>query len=177
MTATNLRAYSSGAGSGEYQDFMPIDLAEVYKMIGVLFANGLTPKPQFDFWFCTQEEEPLFGSNMISKALARKNLATGNTIKASRRWKHFRRYFTMQDYRENPREQQRKNPLWKVQRLIDELNKQAKDMWVPGIFVAIDEQTIGFQGASSMKLRISYKREGDGYQCDALSEDGYIFSS
>jgi len=44
-TATNLRAYSSGAGSGEYQDFMPIDLAEVYKMIGVLFANRLTPKP------------------------------------------------------------------------------------------------------------------------------------
>ena len=60
-TATNLRAYLSGAGSGEYRDFMPFDLAEVYKMIGVLFANGLTPKPQFDFWFCTQEEEPLFG--------------------------------------------------------------------------------------------------------------------
>ena len=112
VTATNLRAYSSRAGSGEYQDFMPFDLAEVYKMIGVLFANRLTPKPQFDFWFCTQEEEPLFGSNMISKALARKNLATGNTIKAARRWKHFCCYFTMQDYRENPREQQRKNPLW-----------------------------------------------------------------
>jgi hypothetical protein len=175
-TATNLRAYSSGAGSGEYQDFMPFDLAEVYKMIGVLFANGLTPKPQFDFWFCTQEEEPLFGSNMISKALARKNSATGNTIKASRRWEHFRRYFTMQDYRENPREQQRKNPLWKVQRLIDELNKQAKDMWVPGIFVAIDEQTIGFQGQSGMKLRISYKREGDGFQCDAICDSGYTFS-
>ena len=175
-TATNLRAYSSGAGSGEYQDFMPFDLAEMYKMIGVLFANGLTPKPQFDFWFCTQEEEPLFGSNMISKALARKNLATGNTIKASRRWKHFRRYFTMQDYRENPREQQRKNPLWKVQRLIDELNKQAKDMWVPGIFVAIDEQTIGFQGQSGRKLRISYKREGDGFQCDAICDSGYTFS-
>ena len=155
---------------------MPFDLAEVYKMIGVLFANGLTPKPQFDFWFCTQEEEPLFGSNMISKALARKNLATGNTIKASRRWKHFRRYFTMQDYRENPREQQRKNPLWKVQHLIDELNKQAKDMWVPGIFVAIDEQTIGFQGQSGMKLRISYKREGDGFQCDAICDSGYTFS-
>jgi len=146
VTATNLRVYSSRAGSGEYQDFMLFDLTEMYKMIGVLFANGLTPKPQFDFWFCTQEEEPLFGSNMISKALAQKNLAMGNTIKASRRWKHFRCYFTMQDYHENPREQQRKNPLWKVQRLIDKLNKQAKDMWVPGIFVAIDEQKLGFQG-------------------------------
>jgi len=112
---------------------------------------------------------------MISKARAWKNLATGNTIKASRRWKHFCRYFMMQDYRENPWEQQRKNPLWKVQCLINELNKQAKDMWVPGIFVAIKEQTIGFQGQSGMKLRISYKREGDGFQCDAVCNSGYTF--
>ena len=65
---------------------MPFDLAEVYKMIGVLFANGLTPKPQFDHWFCSQEEEPLFGSTMISNALSRKNPVTGKTIKARRRW-------------------------------------------------------------------------------------------
>jgi len=44
------------------------------------------------------------------------------------------------------------NPLWKVQELLDELNKQAKDMWVLGKWVAIDEQTLGFQGASGMKL-------------------------
>jgi hypothetical protein len=111
---------------------------------------------------------------MISKALAWKNLATRNTIKAIRHWKHFHRYFTMQDYRENMREQQRKNLLWKIQPLIDELNKQAKDMWVPGIFVAIDKQTNGFQGQSGMKLRISYKREGDGFQCDMVCDSGYM---
>jgi hypothetical protein len=81
-TATNLRAYSSGAGSGEYQDFLPFDLPEVYKMIGDLFANGLTLKPQFGYWFCSQDEEPLFGSNMISKALNWKPLAMGKTVKA-----------------------------------------------------------------------------------------------
>jgi hypothetical protein len=175
-TATNLRAYSSRAGSGEYQDFLPFDVPEAYKMIGVLFANGLTPKPQFDYWFCSQDEEPLFGCNMISKGLNRKNLAMGKTLKAGQRWKHFRRYFTLQDYRENPRQQQRLNPLWKVQRLIDKLNNQAKDMWVPGIFVAIDEQTIGFQGQVGMKLRILYKQEGDGFQCDAVFDSGYTFS-
>jgi hypothetical protein len=82
----------------------------------------------------------------------------------------------MQDYRENPGEQQRKNPLWKVQRLIEELNKQAKDMWVSGIFVVIDKQTIGFQGQLGMKLKISYKREGGGFQCDAVCDSGYTFS-
>ena len=49
-------------------------------------------------------------------------------------------------------------------------------MWVPGKFLAIDEQTIGFQGTSGMKLRISYKREGDGFQCDAVCDRGYTFS-
>jgi hypothetical protein len=126
--ATNLRAYLSGAGSSKYQDFLPFDLPKAYKMIDHLFANGLTPKPQFNYWFSSQDEEPLFGRNMISKALYWMNFAMGKTVKASQCWKHFCRYFTLQDYWENPRQQQRLNPLWKVQRLIDKLNKQAKDM-------------------------------------------------
>jgi len=61
VTATNLRAYASGAGSGEYTDFIAFNRTEVYKMIGVLFANGLTPKPQFDYWFCSEQ---VLGSNL-----------------------------------------------------------------------------------------------------------------
>ena len=101
---------------------------------------------------------------------------TGKKIRGIRRWRHFRRFFTLTDYRDNPKEKQKEDPLWKVRQLIDELNKQAKDMWIPGKFVAIDEQTIGFQGASGMKLRISYKREGDGFQCDAICDRGYTYS-
>ncbi len=76
--ATNLRAYANGAGSGEYTDFVPFDRIEIYKMIGVLFANGLTSKPQFDYWFCLEDQEPLFGSNLITNAL-RWWLVVGNT--------------------------------------------------------------------------------------------------
>jgi hypothetical protein len=132
VTATNLHAYTSGAGSGKYTDFIPFDRPELYKMIGVLFANGLTPKPQFDYWFCLEDKEPLLGSNLISNALRRKNVATGKTVKAACRWKHFRWYFTVADYRESPKEKQNSDPLWKVRELLDKLNKQAKDMWVPG---------------------------------------------
>jgi hypothetical protein len=85
VTATNLRAYASGAGSGKYTDFIPFNHPELYKMIGVLFANGLTPKPQFDYWFCSEDKEPLLGSNLISNALHWKNAATGKTVKAARR--------------------------------------------------------------------------------------------
>ncbi len=42
--------------------------------------------------------------------------------------------------------------------------------------MAIDEQTVGFQGQSGMKPRISYKQEGDGFQCDAVCNSGYMFS-
>jgi hypothetical protein len=82
----------------------------------------------------------------------------------------------LQDYRESPKQQQKLNPLWKAQRLLDKLNKQAKDMWVPGIFVAINKQTIGFQGRSRMKLRISYKQEREGFQYDSICNFGYTFS-
>jgi hypothetical protein len=117
----------------------------------------------------------LLGSDLISNALTKKNSMTGKTIKAACHWRHFRHYFTVANYRDSPRKKQKANPLWKVQELLDELNKQAKNMWVPGKWVAIDEQTLGFQGASGMKLRITYKREGGGFQYDAVCNAGYTY--
>ena len=60
-----------------------------------------------------------------------------------------------------PLPKQKKNPLWKVQLYLDELNAQAQKMWVTGKYVSIDEQTLGFKGRHGLKLRISYKKEGD----------------
>ena len=176
VTATNLRAYASGAGSGEYKDFLPFDLEELNKMMGVLFANGLAPKPQVETWFQPTSVQPLMGNDLISREMCKRNFATKTTVSGLRRWKHFRRYLTFSNYQDNPKEKQKEDPLWKIRKLVDHLNKQCKDMWVPGKFLAIDEQTIGFQGASGMKLRISYKREGDGFQCDAVCDRGYTFS-
>jgi hypothetical protein len=69
----------------------------------------------------------LLGSDLISTTLRKKNSASGKTIKAARCWKHFLQYFTVADYRDSPREKQKVNPLWKVQELLDKLNKQAKE--------------------------------------------------
>jgi hypothetical protein len=49
-------------------------------------------------------------------------------------------------------------------------------MWMPGKWVAIDEQMLGFQCASGMKLLISYKREGDGFQCNTVCNGVYTYS-
>ncbi len=81
----------------------------------------------------------------------------------------------MFDFREDAKKETAKNPLWKVQRLLDELNENAAKMWILGKWLSIDEQTLGFQGWSGIKLHISYKKEGDGLQCDAVCDDGYMF--
>jgi hypothetical protein len=68
------------------------------------------------------------------------------------RWKHFRCYLTFSNYRKSPKEKQKEDRTWKICCLVDNLNKRCKDMWVPGKFLAIDEQTKGIQGMSGMKL-------------------------
>jgi hypothetical protein len=45
-----------------------------------------------------------------------------------------------------------------------------------GRLISIDEQTIGFKGHHAGKMRISYKKEGDGFQCDAICCDGFTYS-
>ena len=40
----------------------------------------------------------------------------------------------------------------------------------------MDDQTTGFQGRHPSKLRITYKKEDDGFQCDALYDDSYTFT-
>jgi hypothetical protein len=176
VKATNLRAYSSGAGSGGYKDFLPFDLNELSKMIGVLFANGLSPKPQVESWFKSLSKQPLVGNNLFGTELAKRNYATKTTVRGLQCWKHFCHYLTFSDYRKSPKEKQKKDLMWKICRLGDHLNKRCKDMWVPGKFLAIDRQTIRFQGMSGMKLQISYKHKGDGFQCDAVCDSGYTFS-
>ena len=42
---------------------------------------------------------------------------------------------------------------------------------------SIDEMTMGFQGhhIDIDKRRITYKNEGDGFQCDALCQEGFTY--
>ena len=44
--------------------------------------------------------------------------------------------------------------------------------WRLGRHISGDEQTIGFQGRLADQLRITYKVEGDGFQCDAICDAG-----
>ena len=175
VNTTNARAAAEGAGFGgtQYTDYTQFDSDEVYRMIGLLFVNGVCPRPSFTMWF---ERHNIFGNEFIAKAMDKHIPGGHRSVRGIRRWKHFRRFMCMFDFRENAKKETEKNPLWKVQRFLDEINDNAAKMWIPGKWVAIDEQTLGFQGRSGIKLRITYKNEGDGFQCDAICDSGYTFS-
>jgi hypothetical protein len=124
-------------------------------------------------WF---EPHQIFGNDFIAKAM-HKQLPWGRrAIRGLQRWKHFQRFMCMFDFHENAKKEMMKNPLWKVQHLLDKLNNNAAKMWIPGKWLSIDEQMLGFQGQSGIKLHIMYKKEGAGFQCDAVCNNGYTFS-
>jgi hypothetical protein len=151
---------------------------QLYKFVGLIFANvacvqspslstALRGRKQSRSSAMTSLHALWISTWVIGRAIGLAGSVAGNTSGQN---------FTTSDFRENPKDSQQANPLWKVQTLIDELNEQASCMWLPGKFVAIDEQTIGFQGASGLNVRITYKREGDGFQCEAICDRGYTYA-
>ena len=52
----------------------------------------------------------------------------------------------------------------------------SRSAWRLGRDILGDEQMIGFQGQHADKLSITYKVEGDGFQCDALADAGFTWT-
>ena len=112
--------------------------------------------------FNCQATDPFNGNDMVYKSLG---------PNATRRHRHFKCFFAIQD----PRLQvptRKTHPNWKVGPLLKHALSVCKEAMVPGRHVAIDEQTIGFQGNHEDKKRHDEKNEGDGFQADSLNIDG-----
>jgi hypothetical protein len=88
VNTTNARASSEGAGFGwtVYTDYKSFDLEEVNKMIGLLFLNGLAPRPMCMMWF---EHHNIFGNEFIAKAMNKQMESGERSIRGIRHWKHF----------------------------------------------------------------------------------------
>ena len=69
----------------------------------------------------------------------------------------------------------KKYPNWKVWSPLKWMNFIFKLVWLVGIYCAIDEMTIGFQGMHADKKHITYKNKGDEFQADALYNYGYCY--
>ena len=64
---------------------------------------------------------------------------------------------------------------WEVRPLLVWMNFIFPQVWNLGQEFSIDEMKIGFQGKHGDKRMITYKRAGDGFQCDALYENGFTY--
>jgi len=165
---TNTKALLANAGQkGKlYPDYKPFTCNKLKKHIGVVLLNGISPFPQISLKFHNQKADFVNGNDFIKNNLG---------PNAERRHKHFRRFFGCQDPLKvtPPRSQ---FLLWKIKEFLDHCNTVGPKAWLLNIWISVDEQTNGFKGKHADKLRINYKKEGDGFQCDALCNDGYTYS-
>ena len=66
-------------------------------------------------------------------------------------------------------------PNWKIRPLIKWLNYQCPRYWQLGCSIAVNEMTMRFIGHHRDKLRITYKAKVNGFQANALCDDGYCY--
>ena len=69
-----------------------------------------------------------------------------------------------------------KTPLNKLEPMLSYMRYCWEKSWRVGKNISLDEMTVGFKGRCAMVTRIKYKKEGDGFQCDCICEDGYCFT-
>jgi Transposase IS4 len=167
-TYSNSRAILSNAGNPShiYPDFKPFSPNEVRQFIGLYILQGLSPSPQVKLKFRPHHEDYVNGSDLCFQVFGRKG---------ERRHKHFKTFFAVQDPLKivPPKVT---HPNWKVDPFLAWIQDVSMAAWDLGQEFSCDEQTIGFKGNHQDKQRISYKKEGDGFLADAISEDGYTYS-
>jgi len=161
----NMKILAS-TGSQRRNQIRAFTTDEVMKHFGVYMLNGLNPAPQINKKFKSQHEDPVNGSNMCNEAFG---------PNAEGRHVDFKRFLSLVDPL-IPVPAKDKDPNYKINPLIKQLVHVSKKAMTPGKWISVDEQTISFKGRHKDKLRITYKKEGDGFQCDALCADGYTFT-
>ena len=93
---------------------------------------------------------------------------------AERRHRHFKAFLLLQDPSIKVPERSL-FPNWKVRPILKWLNYICPLIWFLGIAFSIEEMKIIFQGKHVNKRRITYKNERDGFQSDALFQDGFTY--
>ena len=93
---------------------------------------------------------------------------------AEMRHKEFKAFLAYQDPAIDP-PSKLQYPNWKLRTLLVWMNFIFPQIWNLGQEFSIYGMTIGFQGKHGGKIRITYKRAGDGFQCDTLCENGFTY--
>ena len=183
----NVKAALMGAGvhGGMYPDFKPFSYEDIEKHLALYILQGLNPSPQVERQFASPASDPVqgndicfcvFGSNAIRDPVQGNDICFcvfgSNAIRCHR---HFKAFFCIQDpTKKTPC--RKEHPTYKVAPFLCHVQEVSMLAWCLGHDISGNEQTIGFQRKHSDKLHITYKAEGNGFQCDALCESGFTWT-
>jgi len=164
---TNLKATLMEAGEGRtmYSDWKPFTIRELRQHFGLYIFSGLSPSPAIERKFKSQSEDSVQGSDFIYHLFG---------LNSTRRHRHFKTFLGVQD----PAIQ---TPLltkynkWNIRPLLKWMDYIFPLVWMAGLFFAVDEMTVEFKGMHKNKSRITYKNEGDGFQCNTLCDNGFCY--
>ena len=165
---TNTKALSRGAGveGGIYSTFQPFSHLEIEQFIGLYILQGLNPSLKVDSKFHSQLDDPIQGNDLCYRVFG---------SNASKQHKQFKAFFTVQDPIKTP-PARKDRPTYKVDPLLKHVQLVSMRAWRLGRDISGDEQTIGFQRRHADKLRITYKAEGESFQCDVICDSGYTWT-
>ena len=167
MQWTATKAIYADAGNsyykGEYTAFS-IDQIRKHSCAFYIF-HGLSPSPRAEYKFNPQRIDPVNGNDFISNSFG---------PNAFRKHKQVKAFLSLQNPA-LPVPSRDVDPNWKIRPILDWMNYIGPRALSLGECASVDEMTIGFQGNHQDKLRITYKNAGDGFQCDALCQEGYCY--
>ncbi len=149
-----------------YPKFVPFELLEFEQFMHLYMLQGLCPSPRIEYKFKSNVDDPVHGNDWLRRSM--------KTSQLDRRLREFKCCFAVQDPY-HPIPPKKTHPNWKVDPFLEHIQAVSMYAWSLGRDLAGDEQTIGFKGRSEFKKRITYKKEGDGFQADALCDDGYTY--
>lgn len=148
----------------KYPNFDSFTTAEIKRCLGFMIYQGCHPAPYWAYHFRDPKLHKVWGHEFL------RNLFDKNS---EHRFQEFRTFFHLSD---PTAVNDKTDKLFKLNPLLRETRLRCERLWRFGKKGSVDEMTIGFKGRSAMKLRITYKAEGDGFQFDAICEDGYTYS-
>ena len=167
----NTRRYANFSGVGTEKRYPNVsanfmDRSRLLRCMSIMMRHGLRPSPSFKSSF-KPESGFVSGDNRLNQIFNEYGWLE---------WQCFRSFFHISDPLNQTRNPQH-GGYYKLEPLLSEMRLKMEAAWNLGRSFAIDEMTIGFQGRCRFKQRITYKAEGDGFQCDALCDDkGYTYS-
>ena len=130
-----------------YPDYTPFTNDELRKHIGLYMVHGLAPSPQVSMKSTLQEQDEINRNDFVKQILG---------PAATCRHKHFCRFFATQ-CPIKPTPTRSYKPNWKLEPFLEWIKSVFQKSWKLGEKILVDEQTCGFQGRHSCKLRITYK--------------------